>query len=377
VRDVLEQDPPTPSRGRWILSALAAIGLAAVLVVRLTSGADDPIAAPPPAPTDEPALPSSGPVRADPRQLIDAAPASIRSIELVTASRNALFHGPLGGALGLTTLTGDMPYASDDVVVQPSGTGVVVGPAPGAASPGTVRVVGTAPRGPTEPVAGLVPALGGVGYWIMDTATTPAGACRMRFVGPDGRIGADTVTYPCDFVPERETSAGFTGRVGPRVEPTSGHLLDPATGTTSPIGGSLLGSSDRLAVHWSRGPADPLVVEDLVSGDAVDVQLPPGRVRQVAISADDRYLAVVVVEQLLTVRSYEVWVRDLVEGDAHVASVTTLAGSPLELAWQGGVLVVVGDDVEAYDTATGVLYRSTLEPISSRLVAAALPGPLR
>jgi hypothetical protein len=72
-----------------------------------------------------------------------------------------------------------------------------------------------------------------------------------------------------------------------------------------------------------------------------------------------------------------VWVRDLIDGDSHVASVTTLAGSPLQLAWQGGVLVVVGDDVEAYDTATGELYRSTLVPMPSQLVATTLPTALR
>ena len=67
--------------------------------------------------------------------------------------------------------------------MHPYGTGVVIGPAPGAASPGTVRVVGSVPVGPTELVAGIVPALDGAGYWIMDTAPTASGTCRMHSSG--------------------------------------------------------------------------------------------------------------------------------------------------------------------------------------------------
>ena len=118
-------------------------------------------------------------------------------------------------------------------------------------------------------------------------------------------------------------------------------------------------ATDRHVVRWTRGPADPLVVEDLVTGQTVDVAVPPGRsIRQVALSTDGRYLAFVLLERLLTVRSYEVWVARSrgwrrASRDGHHAR-----QRPLDLAWLGDVLVVLGNGVDAYDAATGRLYRS-------------------
>ena len=373
--EVLEHEPPSRSRGGRALVVLAALAVAALVISRLVAAADPAAEPPPPPPTEEPA--SSPPVWSGPGQPIADAPVVIRMIELVAAGRLTLFHGQLDGGPGRTTLTGETPYASDAVTVLAYGAGVVVGPTPASPVPGTVRVFGVDVPPPTVPVAGIVPAVGG-GYWIMDTATTAAGACQMHLVMLSGQMSQRSVTHPCSFVPERETVRGFVGRVDSGVSALSGTLLDRETGALLPIGGALLGSAERHVVRWTRDPSDPLVVEDVVSGDTFDVELPPGRVtRQVELSQGGRYLAVVLVERLITVRSYEVWVHDLVDGGSRVATVTTLDGSPLELAWQSDVLVIVGDGVEAYDVDDERLYRSTLEPLAGRLDVVAMSFALR
>jgi hypothetical protein len=373
MREVIEQEPEPPARGRRALLVLAGLGVAAVVVTRLVAMQDEPVADLPPAPppTQEP-----GPLRpAAPDfwgEPISQAPVMVRMIGLVAATRSAFLTGSLGGDLGKSLVTPGTPYPTDSVVVYEYGAGVVVGPAPGTPTAGPVQVLGLDVPAPDELVDGIVPAVGG-GYWFVDTARTPSGACQMHLVMLSGQRSERSVTYPCAFVPQRETAAGFAGRVGSRLDPTSGMLLDEATGELRPMGGAVLGAADRYVVRWTWDLSDPLLVQDMVSGDVVDVELPPGRAtRQVSLSADGNFLAVVLTEQLVGVRSYEVWVHDLVHGGARMATVTTLDENPLELAWRGQVLVVVGNGVEAYDAAAGKLYRSPLRPVPGQLDAVAM-----
>jgi hypothetical protein len=379
MRDVLEQEPPAPPRGRRALLFLVGLGVAALVVPRLiTAVGGSPAESPPPPPAAVDRPVPVPPVRfpSDRIEPIDHAPLIIRMIELVSADRLTLFHGQLGDDTGRTTVTGAKPFATDDLIVQEYGVGVVIGPAPGSSAPGQVRGVGAGVLPPSDPVAGILPALDG-GYWIMNTTRTAAGACQMQLVMLSGHVSDSVVTYPCDFVPERETIAGFVGTVGPRVSPTSGTLLDRETGALEPIGGSLFGAAADYLVRWTRDLSDPVVVEDLVDGGIFEVQLPGRGTRQVELSPDGRYLAVVFTEQLVSVRSYEVWVYDLVNGGGRMATVTTLDDSPLELAWRADVLVVVGNDVEAYDAVADRLYQSTLGPMPERLDAVAMPFELQ
>lgn len=356
-----------------MLAVVAGLGIAAFMGYRLLDGADQPVADPPRA-TEEPAVAAPPQVRTEPGQPMAEAPEAIRAIELVAVSRLALYRGSLGHNWGYTFVPAVPPYATDEVTIHPYGTGVVFGPAPGASTPGPVRAYATGTRTPGETVVGVLPARDGSGYWIMDPAPATDGSCVMSRVSTDGQVVGAPVRHPCEFVPARETAAGFLGRVGPQVDPSSGRLLDPGSGTLTPIGGSLLAASDKKVVRWSRGPTDPLVVEDLVTGETVDVAVPPGRsIRQVALSADGRYLAFALLERLITVQSYEVWVQDLVARDARVATVTTLDSAPLDLAWNGTVLVVLGNGVDAYDAAAGRLYRTARDPMPTRLDVVALP----
>jgi len=116
----------------------------------------------------------------------------------------------------------------------------VVGPAPGSLTPGTARTTGSTGGTPTEPVAGIGPALEGGSFWIMDTARTAAGDCQLHLVTPGGPV-------------------------------------DDA-GELSSIGGSLLDASNRQVVRWSHDTATGALYQS-------SVELMPGRLDFVALPA--------------------------------------------------------------------------------------------
>lgn len=378
THDVVENEPARPSRGLRVFAVLAAAGVAALIVSRIMGSAGEPLVGPPPLPPPSPAPEVPAPTAARPAERwrpITDAPPEIRAIELVSASRLALQEVPLDGTFGQTAVTSDRPLTTDDLALLLYGAGSVVGPAPGTSVAGLVRMNPAGTSAPAKPVAGIVEAIGGNSYWVMGTARSAAGGCQMRLVAPEGHLLEPPVEHPCDFVPWRETATGFVGRVGSAVDPWNGQLLGRETGTLTALGGSLMAANDHSVVLRNRDPYEPLVVEDLASGDRVEAVLPPGRVtRQVELSADGRHLALVLTERLASVRAYEVWVHDLVHGTSRVALVTTLDESPLELTWLDDVLVVVGDAVDVYDAASGALYRTEVEPIPSRVAVVARSG---
>ena len=245
----------------------------------------------------------------------------------------------------ITSITGDPPYATDEVTLQPYGDGVVIGPAPGASTPG--------PGAGVRDADAVPPRAGGRASCRRSTAAAtgswtpsgpPPGRCRdaPRHARRSG-VGHRPVEHPCEFVPERETVGRLrrAGRLAGRPRPAgASSTRRPARSRRSAARSSA--SADRL-----RRRVDPELATRSSSrtwspASTSRSTLPPGgRPGRSALSADGRYLAVVLVEHADH--------RPLVRGvgarprrrrrRGWRRSPRSAAG-PLDLAWQGDVLVV-------------------------------------
>lgn len=376
--DVVENDPPTTGRSlprRVGVALLAgAVGLGAYLVSRPDEpGPSDATAEPNAVATPPPSLPAASEVPTpSPPETLDLAEAdpAVAAIELVRTTGPEVARGALGDP-ALTPVTAvDATIDERPLQVWFVAEGVVVFTPPtdttaAAADPshGTFALHGN--DADAREILGIaryvIPAAAADRFWLASAQAPPPGdPCRWRLVDLAGETLA-SADLPCGFAPVRETDAGFAATDADDDGDPICALRSADGASSASVPGFVAGANDRVTVCADFGGALTL----FTGASTSLVPPPPGRTTVDLVSAQvspaGTYLA---ASFYVEPGRPETWVYDLARAEwRFVAGVEATYGE--SMTWADDVLVLVADDVSAYDPTVNRLYTTHL-PISGR-----------